>query len=179
MAKRLSLSRAKRILKIDDNKLDWAFRFYANEIEFEALLPVQQDMLEKYRKAWGMLNMGRTMDMVRSVLMKDYAIQDRQARYIVEEAQILFGPIDEVDAVGRRASSISFYDLLSNIAFKEKDITEARMCRHTADELAGLHTEKGLGLNPEDFLKPAKFIFVNNVNVFKKQQDVIDIPLDE
>ena len=53
------------------------------------------------------------------------------------------------------------------------------MCRHTADELAGLHTEKGLGLNPEDFLKPAKFIFVNNVNVFKKQQDVIDIPLDE
>lgn len=166
-------------MKIDDSKLDWAFRYYANEIEHEQLTPIQQEMLEKYGKAWGMLKMGRTMDMVRSALTKDYAIQERQARYIVEECQILYGPVDQIDVAGRTQASIAFYDLLSNIAFKEKDITEARTCRRAADELAGVYEKEQGGLNPEDFLKPGKFVFVQNLNVFKKQQDVIDIPLDE
>lgn len=179
MPKKLSLSRAKRILKIDEDKLDWALQYYAGDKQFEQLTPTQQDMLEKYSKAWGMLRMGRTAEMVRSTLMKEYDIQDRQARYIIEEANILFGQIDQVDKDGRKQASIAFYDLLTNIAFKEKDVKEARECRKEADTLAGLYESEHIGLNPEDFLKASKIVFVNNVNVFKKQQDVIDIPLDE
>lgn len=179
MPKRLSLSRAKRILKIDEDKLDWALQYYAGDKDFEHLTPTQQDMLEKYKKAWGMLSMGRTAEMVRQTLMKDYEIQDRQARYIIEEARILYGQVDQVDLDGRKQASIAFYDLLSNIAFKDKDVKEARECRKEADTIAGVYKSEQIGLNPEDFLKASKIVFVNNINVFKKQQDAIDIPFDE
>ncbi|GAB3936987.1 hypothetical protein [Larkinella terrae] len=170
MTKKLSIKRAKRLLKIDESKLDRYLQFYANETTYEDFTESEQQKLEQYSKAWGMLRMGRTEDMVRSVLMKDYAIQDRMARYLVEECKLLFGAVEETDKEGRRQASIAYYDLLSNIAFKEKDIKEARECRREADELAGLYQQEVQGLDPVDFQKPGKYVFINNVNVYKKQQ---------
>ncbi|WP_421830229.1 hypothetical protein [Larkinella sp.] len=176
MSKKLTLKKAKRLLKIDETKLDRYLQFYANELTYEDFTESEQLKLEQYSKAWSMLRMGRTEDMVRSVLIKDYALQDRMARYIVEECKLLFGAVEETDKEGRRRASIAYYDLLSNIAFKEKDIREARECRREADELAGLYQQELPGLDPADFQKPGKYIFINNVNVYKKQQE---LELDE
>ena len=168
MAKVKSIGRLKRALRIDENKLDAYLKYYNGEIETEDLTAVQLDMLEKYRKAWSWYCLGRTEEMVRSMLVKDFSIEDRQARYIFEEAKFVHGKLDQVDRDGRRAASIAFYDLIANMALKDKNLEAAVKARQQGDELARLNEPEDAGLDPAEFMKAAKFIFVNNVNVYKK-----------
>ena len=169
-----SIGKLKRILKIDETKMDAYLRYYNQEVELVDMTATQIDMLEKYRKAWSWYCLGRTEDMVRSMLMRDYEIEERQARYIFEEAKFVHGRLDQVDRDGRRSASIAFYDLIANMALKEKNLDAAVKARQQGDHLAKLNEPEDVGLDPADFLKTAKYVFVNNVNVFKKQ-----IELDE
>jgi len=174
MAKKLGIGKLKRVLRIDEDTLDVYLRYYAQEIEYEQLTETQCEMLERYRKAWALYCMGRTDEMVRSQLMRDYGIQERQARYIFEESKFIHGKLDQVDKDGRRAASMAFYDLMANMAMKEKQYETAVIARDKADKLAKLHESDDLGFNPDDFMKAAKFVFVNNINVLKKQQMDLD-----
>ena len=172
MAKKLGIGKLKRVLKIDEDTLDVYLRYYAREVEYEHLTVTQAGMLEKYRKAWALYCMGRTDEMVRSQLMREYAIEERQARYIFEESKFIHGKLDQVDKDGRRAASMAFYDLMANLAMKEKQYETAVSARDKADRLAKLHESEDVGFDPEDFMKAAKFVFVNNVNVLKKHLDL-------
>ncbi|TDB67124.1 hypothetical protein [Arundinibacter roseus] len=167
-----SIGRLKRILKIDEGKLDIYLRYYNQEVDTADLNGTQLNMLEKYRKAWSWYCMGRTEDMVRAMLMKDYNIEERQARYVFEEAKFIHGKLDQVDRDGRRSASIAFYDLIANMALKEKNLEAAVKARERGDDLARLNEPEDIGLDPNDFMKASKFIFVNNVNVYKKQLDL-------
>lgn len=174
MAKKLGIGKLKRVLKIDEDRLDIYLKYYGREVEWEQLTPTQQEMLERYREAWALYCMGRTEEMVRSQLMRKHDLQERQARYIFEESKFIHGRLDQVDKDGRRAASIAFYDLMSNLAMKDKQYETAVTARDKADKLAKLHETDETGLNPDDFIKAAKFIFVNNVNVLKQQQQELD-----
>lgn len=168
------MGRAKRLLKIDENKLDIYLQYYANEVDLEAMTAVQVEMLERYRKAWSLVCLGRTQSMILSQIMKDYRVEERQARYILEESKMIHGQLDQVDKDGRRMASIAYYDLLANMALQERDFEAAANIREKADKLAKLHESDEQGWNPDDFKKPAKFIFVNNVNVYKQTQIELD-----
>ena len=168
MSKVKSIGRLKRILKVDENKLDIYLRYYNQEVEPSDMTATQVDMLEKYRKAWSWYCMGRTEDMVRTMLMRDYDIEERQARYIFEEAKFVHGKLDQVDRDGRRSASIAFYDLIANMALKEKNLDAAVKARERGDNLARLNEPEDMGLDPADFLKTAKYVFANNVNIYKE-----------
>lgn len=169
------MGRAKRLLKVDETKLDVYLQYYANELELEQMTAVQIEMLERYRKAWALVCLGRTQVMILGQLMKDYQIEERQARYILEESKMIHGQLDKVDKDGRRMASIAYYDLLANLAHQDKDYEAAANIREKADKLAKLHETEEQGWNPDDFKKPAKFIFVNNVNILKQSQSELDI----
>ncbi|MGA0558291.1 hypothetical protein ACO2Q8_16650 [Larkinella sp. VNQ87] len=171
MAKTTALQRMKKALKIDEHKLD---KFLAYYYENAALSDDDLKMLEKYRKAWSFLSLGRTYDMALAMLMKDYKIQERQARYIISEASYLFGHVQTIDKQAKKMASANYFRLLSNIARSNGDIEAASRAWERADKLEGLHDEDKIGLNPDDFLRAAKFIFTDNVNVLIQQQKRAD-----
>ncbi|WP_133299815.1 hypothetical protein [Larkinella punicea] len=171
MAKTTALQRMKKSLKIDEHKLD---KFLAYYHENTALSKDDQLMLEKYRKAWSFLSLGRTYEMALAMLMKDYQIQERQARYIIAEAAMIFGHVQTIDKQAKKMASANYYRLLSNIARASGDIEAASRAWERADKLEGLHEDDKIGLNPDDFLRAAKFVFTDNINVLIQQQKRAD-----
>lgn len=184
MAKKLlSLARANKILKIDETKLDRYLQYYNDELLREpdphnpnapALDETEQEMLRKYERVYEMFDIGRTDGMIRSFLQKEYDIKDRQSRYIIEEARILYGITGQADKEGRKQASINFYRTLANVAFKEKQYEVAGKLWEKADKLEGLFSEDRIGLDPADFMKPTKFVFVNNMNVLNQKTTELD-----
>ncbi len=184
MAKKfLTMARANRILKIDENKLDRYLLYYHDELlrepsvdrpDIPALSETEQDMLKKYERVYEMFEVGRTDAMIRTFLMEQYGIKDRQARYIVEEARILYGITGKADKEGKKQASINFYRTIANLALSKEQYEVAAKLYEKADRLEGLFSEERVGLNPEDFLKPTKFVFVNNMNVLNQKNIEFD-----
>jgi hypothetical protein len=163
--KNTSLAKLKRGLHIDPNKLDKYLDYYAtgNPLDEEGMM-----MLERYRKAWSWLSMGRTYDVTLAMMMKDYTLADRQARYIIAEAVAIHGQIAGLDKDGKRAASVAFFRLLANMAMMDQDYDTAGRLTEKADKLEGLHDDAEAGWDPDAFSKPGKFVFINNVNVLQQ-----------
>ena len=179
MNKLPSLTRTNKILKINESKLDRYFLYYKDELLREpeedkpnapCLTATELDMLKKYERVYEMFDIGRTDGMIRSFLMKDYDVKERQARYIIEEARIIYGITGKADKEGRKQASINYYRTLSNIAFKKGDYVAAAALNHRADVLEGLYNENDIGLDPADFGKVSNFTFVNNLQVVMKSK---------
>ncbi|MDR6195180.1 hypothetical protein [Siphonobacter sp. SORGH_AS_0500] len=166
MAKLTALQRAKKALKIDENKLDKYLSYY---FENTKLSDAEMEMLAKYRMAFSLMSLGRTDQMVISTLMKDYDILERQARYIISEASWLYGRVQNADRQGKKVASANYYRLLSNLAQQAGDTEAAIKAWEKADRMEGLLDPEHIGLNPEDFERAAKFVFINNVNVLNQQ----------
>ncbi|GAB3256063.1 hypothetical protein GCM10027347_17640 [Larkinella harenae] len=167
MAKTTALQRMKRVLKIDETKIDKYLAYYH---ENAPLSPEEHQMLDKYRKAWHNLSLGRTYDMTLGMLMKDYSIQERQARYIIAESAYIFGNIQHLDKQAKKMASANYYRLLSNMARVQGDFEAASRAWERADKLEGLYEEEKTGLKPEDFLKAARFVFSSDVKVLEAAQ---------
>lgn len=182
MAKKLlSLARANKVLKIDESKLDRYLLYYNDELlrDFDDESPdaptltyTERDMLTKYERVYEMFDIGRTDGMIRSFLKKEYDIKDRQARYVVEEARILFGITGKADKEGRKQASINFYRTLANVAFKDKLYEVAGKLWERADRLEGLFNDEHIGLDPADFGKPTKFVFTNNIQILNQNKTI-------
>lgn len=167
MSKTGALQRMKRALKLDENKMDKYLDHFHSGTK---LSDEELAMLEKYRKAWSSLSLGRTYDMVLSMLMKDYRLQERQARYIISEACYIYGQAQDIDKSAKKIASANYYRLLSNLARANGDIEAAARAWERADKLEGLYDVEAAGLNPDDFLRAAKFVFTDNINVLIQQQ---------
>jgi hypothetical protein len=183
VSKALSLKQAKKLLKVDETKLEKYLRFYNNEIllepsvEFphkEALTPTERMMLERYRRVFGMFDIGRTDEWIRSTLQKEYDIEWRQSRNIVNEAYVIYGIVGEADRVGKKRASINFQRTLANLAFKDKNYEAAGKLWEKADKLEGLLDAEAMGLDPDDFKHPSTFIFTDNVNILNQRQKQLD-----
>jgi hypothetical protein len=165
MSKKNSLAKLKQKLQLDENKMDKFLSYYHNGTALDA---DDTAMLEKYRKAWSWLSMGRTLDVVISMLMKEYPVQERQARYIISEAVYLHGQTNHLDKAGKKAASSNFYRLLAQMAMMNGEYEAAGKLTEKADKLDGLLDEETVGHDPEDFMKASKFVFINNVNILKQ-----------
>lgn len=173
----ISLTISSRALKIDETKLDRYLAYYWGELEEEPdennpnaphLTATELSMLKKYRRVFEMFDMGRNDALIRSFLQKEYGVKERQARYIVEEAKILFGITGKSDAEGQKRASIAAYRMASNIALADKNLEAFHKLRKEADILDGLYKDEEIGLDPEQFMKPTQVIFTNNVNILKQ-----------
>lgn len=166
MKKNASLAKLKNKLQLDQDKMDKYLDHYHNGT------PLDEEgmaMLERYRKAWSWLSMGRPYEAILAMLMKDYSLQERQARYIVSEAVFLHGNVGHLDKAGKKVASANFFRLVANLAMMERDYDAATRAWEKADKLEGLHEEEDAGWDPDAFTKPGKFIFINNVNILKQQ----------
>lgn len=168
----------KRLLKIEESDLEPYFKYYLGEVEFEELLPEQQEKLERFKKAWSWYVMGRTKQMIIDALKKDYNIKDRQAEYDLTASIFIHGRKEPVDKDGRRVASAEYFDLLSQLSTKEKKYDWAIVAREKADNCLQIHEKEKEGMNPDDFLKPAKIIFITKVDVHNYDKDKT-IDLDE
>jgi hypothetical protein len=183
MSKKISLERAKRIMKVDDTKLERYLGYYFGDILLEAdpnipdakhLTDIERQMLAKYQRIYELFDIGRTDTMIRQFLTKTYDIQERQAYELVREAYLLYGVTGTADKEGKRRAAINYYMTLSQVAFKDKNYEAAIRAKEKADKLEGLFDEDNEGLDPEDFKKPTKVIFVTDLNVFKKAQQELE-----
>ncbi|MDQ1088998.1 hypothetical protein [Siphonobacter sp. SORGH_AS_1065] len=167
MARPTALDRVKKALKIDEGKLDKYLSYYYENKELD---DAGKEMLAKYRMAFSLMSLGRTDQMVINALMKDYDIQERQARYIISEASFIYGRVQVADRQGKKIASANYYRLLANLAQQNGDIDAATKAWEKADRLEGLLDAETLGRDPDDFLKAAKIVFTNNVNVLIQGQ---------
>jgi hypothetical protein len=183
MSKKISLERAKRIVKVNDTKLDRYLGYYFGEIlldadpnkpDAECLTDVEKQMLAKYQRIYELFDIGRTDAMIRQFLTKTYGIQERQAYDLVRDAYILYGVTGTADKEGKRRAAINYYMTLSQVAFKDKNYEAAIRAKEKADKLEGLFDVDLEGLDPEDFKKPTKIFFVTDLNVFKKAQKELE-----
>lgn len=165
MAKTKSLARVKNQLQIDPDKLDKYLEYYRTGKELD---PEGMAMIEKYRKAWSWLSMGRPYDAILSMLMREYRLQERQCRYILAEAVVIHGHISPLDKAGKKVASANFYRMVANLALMNQEYDAASKAMEKADKLEGLYDEEAQGWDPDAFSKPGKFVFINNVNVLQQ-----------
>ncbi|WP_138993959.1 hypothetical protein [Larkinella sp. C7] len=165
MAKKSALAKVKNKLQLDEHKMDKFLAYYHNGT---VLSDDDMSMLEKYRKAWSWLSRGKQFDVVISILMKEYGVQERQARYIITEATFLHGNTSQLDKAGKKVASANFQRLLANLAMIDRQYETASRAWEKADRMEGLLDEEAVGHDPENFLKPGKFVFINNVNILKQ-----------
>ncbi|PMD97681.1 hypothetical protein BWI97_08715 [Siphonobacter sp. BAB-5405] len=165
MAKTTALQRMQKALKVDENKLDKYLAYY---YENAALDRESMEMLEKYRKAWSLMSLGRPDNMVISTLMKDYGILERQARYIVSESLYIYGRVKTADKQGKKIASAEYFRLLSNLARQQGDIDAATKAWEKADRLDGLHDEEKVGWDSDAFTRPVKIVYQQNINILKE-----------
>ncbi|UBM58235.1 hypothetical protein LAG90_15635 [Marinilongibacter aquaticus] len=178
--KKYSSGRIQRLLKIDDSELTVYFKYYLNEIDFEDLLPSKQEKLQRFQKIWSMMCMGRTKEMIVNIIKKDHGIEQRQAEIDYRFTQKLYGKLNTVEVDGRRAASREYFDMLSQLALKDKQYIVAVSAREKADDLAGLHKEEKEGFDPAKFDNPSKIIFNVQVNNYgDSKEDSETIALDE
>jgi hypothetical protein len=182
-SRKLTLKQAKSLLKVDETKVDKYLRFYSDEILYEPseefpnrehLTDTERSMLERYRRVFSLFDIGRTDEFIRSVVSKEFEVEWRQARNIVNEAYYIYGVVGEADREGKKRASINYYRTLSNLAFKDKDYEKAGKLWEKADKLEGLFDEYMSGLDPADFRHPTQFVFVDKVNVLQTRQKELD-----
>lgn len=173
------MRRMGRQLGADPDKLDAYLQYLNNEIEWEpdpnlprrpALTQTQRDMFLKYSFAWGMLAIGRTDEMVRSALEKQFGIKEGMARVIIEESYHIYGNARDVNKRGKTRAAVLYLEMLSNLARADKDYKTAEACWVEAKKLEGLYKEESVGFDPSDFMTKPNIVFVNNVNILKQQQ---------
>lgn len=165
----------KKILKIEESELDIYYSYYLNEVKFEDLTSMQQEKLERFRKAWSWYSQGRTKEMIVAALIKDYKIEARQAEYDFKASIMIHGPKDEVDKDGRRVASVNYFDMISQMALADKNFHVATIAREKADDAAGLNDKENEGLNPLDFMKPAKIVFIANFEPGTRSPQTIEL----
>ncbi|SFD47125.1 hypothetical protein [Spirosoma endophyticum] len=166
MAKNKSLSRLKKSLQIEPDKLDKFLDYYHSG---KPLADTDMVMLERYRKAWSWYSLGRPFDSILAMLMKEYGLQERQCRYIIAEAVAIHGNINQVDRDGKKVASANFFRMVANMALMNGEWDAATRAWDKADHMDGLHEEEtGGGWDPDAFSKPGKFVFINNVNVLQQ-----------
>lgn len=176
--KKYKSKRVKNLLKVREDELEPYFLFYLGEIEFSELSEMQAEKLERYRKAWSYYAMGRTKQMVIDALRKDYQIESRQAEYDLSASILLHGSLSEVDKDGRRVASAEYFDLLSQLALKDKQYIVALQARAKADEYYEIMKEEQEGHDPKDFMKPSKINFVVKVDnhyYAEKKNEIIEL----
>lgn len=159
----------KKLLKINEKELEDYYRWYLNEITFDDLTPIQKEKLERYRKIWSYYAMGRTKEMILSAIKKEYDIETRQAEYDIASSIQLHGSLDQVDKDGRRVASREFFDMLSQLALKDKQYQVAVQARREADILSEIHKEELEGHDPTKFTRAAKVVY--NVTVVNANGD--------
>lgn len=168
----------RRLLRIPETELAPYFEYYLEEKPIDQLTEIQREKLTRYIKIWSQFCLGRPKTMILSAIMKDHDIELRQAQYDYSFAVALHGPLDQVSKDGRRVASREFFDMIAQLAIKEKQLAVAVMARDKADELAGLHKEEKEGFDPADFAKPAKVVFnvqVNNNYAHASEQETIQL----
>lgn len=170
-------------MKIDESKLEKYLRYYNDEIllypdpakpHLEHFTDTEREMLQRYRRVFSMFDIGRTDEWIRSVLEKEYGIEWRQARNIVQSAYYIYGVLGVPDREGRKRASINFYRTLANLAFKDKDYDTAAKLNEKADKLEGLFDAESAGLDPADFKNAPTVVFTSNVNVLQQQLKSLD-----
>ena len=180
--KKFTSARIKRLLKVKPKEIEIYLRYYLNEIEWETLTELQAEKLERYQKIWSFYAMGRTQSMIISAVMKDYEIQERQAKYDLATSIAIYGKLSQVDKDGRTAASIEYYDMLSQLALKDKQYLVSISARAKADELAELHVKDTEGHDPEKFMRPTKMVWnvqVNNFSANESKAETQTISLHE
>lgn len=184
MSKKITIKQAKNLLKVDETKLDKYLRFYANEVLYdqderhphkEHLTATERDMLERYRRVFALFKVGRTDEMIRAIIEKEYGVEWRQARNILNDAYYLYGIVTSADKEGKRRVSIDRYRTLSVLAeMHNKDFEAAGKLWRLADDLEGLFAAEEAGLDPEKFMHAPTFIFTSNINVLNQRQKELD-----
>jgi hypothetical protein len=181
--KKYTGARIKRLLKVKPADIEIYLRFYLNEISADELTDTQQEKLERFRKVWSYYTMGRTQSMIISALKKDYNIEERQAKYDIASSIAIHGKISQVDKDGRTAASIEYFDMLSQLALKEKQYLVSMSAREKADQLAELHIKDVEGQDPKKFMRPTKMVWNIQVNNYGGEEATLEstqtIELDE
>lgn len=186
MAKGMTLTRSKKLLGIDDQKLDIYVKWYKGEVltdpdpkrpHMKWLTPEQKVQLERFRRIFAMFTIGRTDELIRNVIQKEFQVEWRQAYNLLAEAYVVYGVTEVADKEGKKRASINFYRTLANLAFKERDYETAGKLWEKADKLEGLYEAEIEGLDPNDFKAQAKLVFINNMNVFNKKQKELDLDI--
>ena len=160
---------------MNEDELDVFRRYYLGEVDPESFTATQREQLERYSKAWSWYCMGRTRSMIIELLKKDYDIKDRQANYDFVASLNLYGQLTDVEKAGRRVASIQYYDMVSQLALKEKNFEAAIKAKKEADNLSGVFETEEDGWNPKDWEKPSKVIY--NVQVVVNNND--QVPTDD
>ena len=185
MAKKLTTKQLRWRLKLDEDELDIFRRYYLGEVDPECFTPTQREQLERYSKAWSWFCMGRSRSMIIELLKKDYDIKDRQANYDFVASLSLYGQLTDVEKAGRRVASIQYYDMVSQLALKEKNFEAAIKAKKEADQLAGVFDTDEEGWDPKFWEKPSKVVYnvqvvVNNGNQGASNEEGTEIiQLDE
>ena len=170
-------------LQVDPDKLDIYLQYLNNEVLWEpdpeqsrrpTLTETQRQMFLKYSFAWGMASTGRTDEMVRSALEKQFGIKEGMARYIIEESYHIYGSAKEVNKRGKTRAAVLYLEMLSNLARSDKDYKTAESCWVEAKRLEGLYEKETAGFDPSDFMEKPTIIFANNINILKQQQRADD-----
>ncbi|OIN61173.1 hypothetical protein BLX24_03690 [Arsenicibacter rosenii] len=168
-----------RQLGVNTDKLSVYLQYLNDEVAWEpdpeqprkpCLTATQQDMFLKYSFAWGMVSIGRTDEMVRSSLEKQFGIKEGMARVIIDESYHIYGNAREVHKKGKTRAAVLYLEMLSNLARADKDYKTAKEAWVEAKRLEGLYREDAAGFDPEDFMVKPNIVFVNNVNILKQQQ---------
>ncbi len=170
-------------MRADDSKVGRFLQYYAGQLLLEpdpdqpakdSLTQTERDNLQKYERVYELMNVGRPDYMIRAMLCKIYGIKDRQAHEIIKDASMLYSLSGEASREGSKRSSINFYETVATLALADRNYDAAVKARDKADHLAGHHKQEDIGLNPDDFRKPAKYVFINNMTVYEKAQKELD-----
>jgi hypothetical protein len=184
--KGMTISRAKRLLQIKDEKLDIYLKYYSGDVLSEPdpenpnlkwLTAQQKEQLERYRRIFAMFKVGRTDEDIRSIIMEEFNVELRQAYNLLSESYVLFGITDVADREGKKRASISFYRYLAHLSYKDKAWETAGKLWEKADKMEGLFEHEIEGLNPEDFKAIPKLVFVNSMKVYTNKQKELDLDL--
>lgn len=184
MAKERSITRLRKLLKVNESALEPYYKYYLKEIEFDDLTLMQQEKLERYMKIWSWYCMGRTKEVILSTIMRDYSVESRQAQYDLAESIALHGRIDQVQKDGLRVASREFHYLLAQFAMKDKQWDVAMRAKKEGDILAGIYETEELGWDPNVWNKPVKEVWAvqvinNNFNAPTGDEATQTIDIDE
>lgn len=178
-----SIRKMSKQLGVKEDKLDVYLQYLHDDVGWETdpkyprkltLTDTQRDMFVKYSFAWGLSSTGRTDEMVRSALEKQFQIKEGMARVIIAESYHIYGNAKEVNKKGKVRAAVLYLEMLSNLARADKDYKTAESCWVKAKELEGLYEKEANGHDPADFMQKPTVIFANNINILKQQQRADD-----
>lgn len=139
----------------------------------------QNEMLSRYRFAFGLICDGYTPLVVSKVLAEKYDISQGRGFKIIREAKIIFGDAGEFSKKGSRYAMYEYMMRLSKNAEKAGDYSTARNCAMDAAKLLGLDQPDHEGLiNPMDFMNPDEFVISTNPKVLDAYERTIEMTID-